>query len=1401
VEARSAGAVKLGLVGRLGSVPAGSVNAGRMSRVLTLRSRVVALLVVVLLAGVVAAVGCVAVLLTRPGGAPRRTARTRSGLTSLPLAAQGPVSAALGREEPAYRVAGLQAINPAQRLRAGFARAGVTVVSGKARLGMALSAYGYAGAPQPVGSAQPRVSANRVTYTYTGLTTWYANGPLGLEQGFAVAHAPTRGAVGPLTVSLAISGNVTPKLTEGGRGLTFARAGHTVLRYSALQATDSRGRVLRSWLALEPGRIVLRVDTAGARYPLRIDPLIQQGEKLAGAGEIASGRFGYSVALSADGNTALIGARYAIRNNNEAGGAWVFTRSGSTWTQQGGKLNGTGHAGETLFDHIGEGAFGYSVALSADGNTALIGAPDDDGGATNEGGVGAVWVFTRSGSTWTQQGEKLTGTGETGKGEFGKSVVLSADGTALIGAPADNGEAGAVWVFTRSGSTWTQQGEKLVGDCTASCTNEGTGETGEGMFGTSVALSEDGETAVVSGPADSGGAGAAWVFTRSDGVWAQQGEKLVGDCTASCANEGTGETGKGEFGKSVVLSADGDTTLIGAPADSGGVGAVWVFTRSGSTWTQQGEKLIGDCTSGCTNEGAGETGEGKFGTSVALAEDGETAMIGGPGDSGGVGAVWVFTRSGSTWSEQGEKLTGTGESGEGEFGYSVALSEDGNTALIGGPEDDTATGAVWAFTRSSGAWSQQGQKLTGGEEGNSQFGVYVALSADGDTALIGGPGDNYDAGAAWVFTRSGGVWSQQGPKLTGRGETREDGFGVSVALSADGNTALIGAPGDNGGLFGKGAAWVFTRSDGVWTQQGEKLVGDCTESCANEGTGEIYNAWFGYNVALSADGNTALIGGFRDNDWRGAAWVFTRSGSTWSQQGEKLVGDCTSGCANEGTGEVGDGMFGTMVALSADGNTALIGAWNDDNTLPGNDHYSGEGAVWVFTRSGSTWTQQGEKLVGDCTSGCTNEGTGEVGEGKFGTSVALSADGNTAMVGGWDDDDSRGAAWVFTRSGSTWTQQGEKLVGDCTSGCTNEGTGETGEGRFGVSEALSADGDTAMIAGLDDNGTRGAVWMFTRTGSTWTEQGEKITGGGEAGEGEFGTNVVLSADGDTALVGAWRDNGGRGAAWVFVDPPTTATGAATGVGESGATLNGTLGGGGSSSAYFQYGTTAAYGASTAIQSVGVSSSPSPLAGTIEGLAPGTTYHFRLVAENSGGVVYGADQTFTTEARGGVSTTGSTTTTTTQTTSSSPSVLRETPPPAPALQDVSQSATRWREGNQLARISRAKTPTGTNFSFSLNEQAAVTFGFTQRVSGREVSGKCVAQTEKNRRKSTCRRTVTAGTLTFTGHSGTDKVAFQGRISAGTKLEPGSYTLVVTATNSAGARSAPKSLSFTIVKSAS
>ena len=196
--------------------------------------------------------------------------------------------------------------------------------------------------------------------------------------------------------------------------------------------------------------------------------------------------------------------------------------------------------------------------------------------------------------------------------------------------------------------------------------------------------------------------------------------------------------------------------------------------------------------------------------SVALAADGKTALIGGPFDDGNKGAAWVFTRSGAAWNQQGGKLTGSGESGNGSFGASVALAADGSTALIGGPIDDDSKGAAWVFTRSGAAWDQQGGKLTGsGESGNGRFGWSVALAADGSTALIGGPLDGGNKGAAWVFTRSGAAWDQQGGKLTGSGESGDGSFGLSVALAADGSTALIGGPDDDGH---KGAAWVFSNA-------------------------------------------------------------------------------------------------------------------------------------------------------------------------------------------------------------------------------------------------------------------------------------------------------------------------------------------------------------------------------------------------------------------------------------------------------------------------------------------------------------------------------------------------------------------------------------------------------------
>jgi uncharacterized delta-60 repeat protein len=365
--------------------------------------------------------------------------------------------------------------------------------------------------------------------------------------------------------------------------------------------------------------------------------------------------------------------------------------------------------------------------------------------------------------------------------------------------------------------------------------------------GFAVALSTDGNTAIVGGPND-GQTGAAWIWVRrlrpleGGGVevaWERQGAKLVGSSII-------GEESFIAQGQSVSISADGNTAIVGGSGDNDSVGAAWIWVRNGNVWTQQA-KLVG----------TGAIGAFPLqGTSVALSHDGNTAIVGGTGDNGGIGAAWVYTRSGVTWTQQA-KLVGSGYVGSPvRQGTAVALSQDGNTAIVGGNRDDGDRGAAWIWTRSGGVWTQQGSKIVSPDhpvEGSQ--GVSTSLSADGNTALVGGTMESESSGAAWVWTRSAGAWSQQGSTLVGFGVVGPTfGEGVRVALSADGNTAVVGWHRDDSST---GAAWVWTRRGSVWTQRGGKLVADA------------YVSQQGTSVASSADGATIISGG------GGASWVFS----------------------------------------------------------------------------------------------------------------------------------------------------------------------------------------------------------------------------------------------------------------------------------------------------------------------------------------------------------------------------------------------------------------------------------------------------------------------------------------------------------------------------------------------
>jgi hypothetical protein len=190
---------------------------------------------------------------------------------------------------------------------------------------------------------------------------------------------------------------------------------------------------------------------------------------------------------------------------------------------------------------------------------------------------------------------------------------------------------------------------------------------------------------------------------------------------------GTGASGAAQQGASVSLSADGNTVIVGGPADSNGQGAAWVHTRSGGVWTQQGNKLVGTGASGAAQQGS----------SVSLSADG-TTIVGGPGDSNGQGAAWVYRRTPGLFWMEGPKLVGTGASAAAQQGSSVSLSSDGNTAIVGGPGDTSGQGAAWVYRHSGGG-------------GGGGPGSWTPLGKLGGTAIVGGLDDNGGAGAAWVL--------------------------------------------------------------------------------------------------------------------------------------------------------------------------------------------------------------------------------------------------------------------------------------------------------------------------------------------------------------------------------------------------------------------------------------------------------------------------------------------------------------------------------------------------------------------------------------------------------------------------------------------------------------------------
>ncbi|MBU0829361.1 MAG: FG-GAP repeat protein [Gammaproteobacteria bacterium] len=448
-------------------------------------------------------------------------------------------------------------------------------------------------------------------------------------------------------------------------------------------------------------------------------------------------------------------------------------------------------------------------------------------------------------------------------------------------------------------------------------------------------------------------------------------------------------TVEGRFGNRVALSRNGTTLAVGAYGEGGNTGAVYVFTKSGATWSQQARIAAPD----------GEAND-YFGNALALSADGNTLAIGADGESGdqtgtfatmppsnnlanSSGAVYVYSRTGAAWSQQAFIKAFNADASD-LFGSFVALSDDGNTLAVAAYNEDgdltgthgnaayAASGAAYVFTRTGTLWAQQSYLKAANAGAGDFFGIYLSLSGSGDTLAVGAffegsasaatPADDTvtNSGATYVFQRNAGTWLQQA-YLKAPQPLAQDRFGVSVQLSGDGNTLAVGMDGDSSNHTGtytvppasntlavnSGAVFVFTRAGGAWSAQAY-LKASNTRSPHR----------FGNNLAMSSDGNTLVVPSYRDDSNAsgfngdqanassidaGAVLVFRRSASSWAQQAYLKA-------PNTGSGD----RFGGRVALSGDGHTLAVGAATEDggsNGIGGNpvdESRTNAGAVYLY---------------------------------------------------------------------------------------------------------------------------------------------------------------------------------------------------------------------------------------------------------------------------------------------------------------------------------------------------------------------------------------------------------------------------------------------------------------------
>ena len=936
-----------------------------------------------------------------------------------------------------------------------------------------------------------------------------------------------------------------------------------------LSAAPGDGQAALSWD--DPG------NTTITKYELL--QLAEESGLIASDGAL-NDRFGVSVAL--DNDTAVVGAFQPTYTDPDTsldvsrpGAAYVYIKdSNGAWSQQ---------AKLTASDGADGDEFGISVAV--DGDTVVVGARG------NVSKTGAIYVFTKpSDGDWTSTitETKLTATGGAADDLFGASVALYGASTIVVGAPGDQNSVGgtdvstgSAYVFARDSNGEWSQNAKLTASNAAL----------DDLFGNSVAVDDD--TIAVGAYGKDGNSltdsGLVYVFVKSGGAaWATTTETVQLRASDRAAND--------NFGRSVAV--DGNTIVVGASGDRNTVdgaeastGSAYVFTKPNTGWTNSAGTETAKFTA---SDGADSD---QFGRSVAV--DGDTIVVGAhqnDDDGEDSGSIYVFIKPTNGWTDTTGtvKLTASNAATGDRFGIALAL--DGDTALVAAPrndanDDDADTGndvldAGSAYVIGTSGWAKipaaaagnryhevtgltnditymfavRAVNPSGDGPASTATGVPVPVPAapvnlsatpgDGEVALSwDDPGNatiikyqySTDGGANFSDFDGGSSASTTSYTITGL----DNGVTYTLALRAvnpTGNgeastvTALI-LPAKPTGLTGieynsqVELGWD-NPDDSTITKYQLLQIAPSKLTAGGAGRDDDF-----FGMAVAADGDTALVGALQayDADFNnrpGAAYVFT-----WNSVSEVWTKNAT---LNASDGDNGDG-FGRSVAL--DGDTAVVGAYQNDEGEPGEVQVTNTGSAYIFTKdSQGMWKQTAQLTASDAADG-----------DQFGYSVAV--DGDTVVIGAHQDDDDgaeSGSAYVFTKpSGDNGWDDWNSLSADGKAMLTTKLTapGAAAGGYFGNSVAI--DGNTIVVGARKAD----SAYAITKPSSDANSDGSidwedwdsldadgkatltaTLTASDAAAGDEFGTSVAI--DGDTVVVGANEHDQSNtvtdsGAAYVF----------------------------------------------------------------------------------------------------------------------------------------------------------------------------------------------------------------------------------------------------------------------------